>query len=257
LQHYDAHCNEVTHIDFHPSGAFLISTSKDSSIKVWDLTAGNQMYTLHGHEKPTTCVSFSPKGGSFATTSEDALVLLWRTNFDKLLHEKSAKTVQNFEKPGKVKMFGPTPREKYPKASKMQSELYRSKPRRKKPHNGIQQKTTAGKKILVMDSSYDPVTNELSTTLQSIVEQMNLVTQTMGMFEERLSHTESILATLDQRLGNIEASRTIALSDAHLKFIPTESTEPDSSISTIQQNPCQVPVTLPSVAKLLRNEDEC
>ena len=146
LQHYDAHNSEVTHVDFHPSGAFLISTSKDSSVKVWDLTAGNQMYTLHGHEEPTNCASFSPKGDFFTSTSEDALVLVWRTNFDKLLHEQSSKTVQTPRKSGKSKILVPAPRQKHPKPSKVKPEKHLTLSQ----HSG---------QARIMDSSNDAIPN--------------------------------------------------------------------------------------------------
>jgi len=109
LQHYDAHENEITHIDFHPSGNFLISSSKDSSVRVWDLTMGQQLYTIRGHDKSTTCVCFNPAGDHFASTSEDGLVLVWKTNFDKILQSlpKSGRKSEVGE--AQVEMRKPSP----------------------------------------------------------------------------------------------------------------------------------------------------
>ena len=86
---------------------------------------------------------------------------------------------------------------------------------------------------------------------------MNLVTQSLGMFEERLSHTELVLASLNRRLEGIEASRTVALNEPHPMFIPMENTTLDVSRLTIPQDPFKLPVTVASVAKLLQNEEEC
>ena len=50
IQHYDAHPSSVTGISFHPSGNYLLSSSNDSTLKVWDLKMGQILYTLYGHE---------------------------------------------------------------------------------------------------------------------------------------------------------------------------------------------------------------
>jgi WD40 repeat protein len=47
--------------------SFLISTSLDTTIKVWDLREGQLFYTLHGHEGATMAAAFSPAGDYFAT----------------------------------------------------------------------------------------------------------------------------------------------------------------------------------------------
>merc|ERR1719410_349520 len=71
------------------------------------------MYTIHGHEDPTTCVNFSPKGDFFASSSKDALVLVWKSNFDKLIHpeeEEQAPKPQSTRKrkpPSKSPPFQP------------------------------------------------------------------------------------------------------------------------------------------------------
>jgi centriolar protein POC1 len=50
IQHYDAHAGPVTSISFHPSGNYLVSSSDDSTLKIWDLKMGQILYTLYGHQ---------------------------------------------------------------------------------------------------------------------------------------------------------------------------------------------------------------
>jgi len=50
IQHYDAHDDNVTSISFHPSGNYLLSSSLDASLKLWDLQNGQILYTVFGHE---------------------------------------------------------------------------------------------------------------------------------------------------------------------------------------------------------------
>lgn len=85
LQKYAAHTAAVTNLSFHPTGNFLITSSLDTTLKVWDLREGQLFYTLHGHEGATLGVAFSPAGEYFASGGADEQVLVWKTNFDRFL----------------------------------------------------------------------------------------------------------------------------------------------------------------------------
>ncbi|XP_061871895.1 POC1 centriolar protein homolog B isoform X2 [Colius striatus] len=82
LQHYKVHRAGVNCISFHPSGNYLITASTDSTLKILDLLEGRLIYTLHGHKGPVLSVAFSKGGEKFASGGADAQVLLWKTNFD-------------------------------------------------------------------------------------------------------------------------------------------------------------------------------
>ncbi len=38
------------------------------------------MYTLYGHEGPSTGVNFSPCGDYFASAGADSVVMIWKSN---------------------------------------------------------------------------------------------------------------------------------------------------------------------------------
>ncbi len=40
MQHYDAHSDVINKISFHPSGYYLLSSSDDAKLKIWDLRKG-------------------------------------------------------------------------------------------------------------------------------------------------------------------------------------------------------------------------
>ena len=78
------------------SGLYLMSSSEDTTVKIWDLREGQLLYTLRGHEPsssssthgssgkgaPTAC-AFSPGAGTFlASGGADKRVLVWKTNLD-------------------------------------------------------------------------------------------------------------------------------------------------------------------------------
>jgi hypothetical protein len=71
-QHYKAHSAAVTQLAFHPTGSFLLTSSLDTSLRVWDLREGQLLYTLHGHEGATSGVAFSPAGDYFASAGARA-----------------------------------------------------------------------------------------------------------------------------------------------------------------------------------------
>ncbi|XP_010180888.1 PREDICTED: POC1 centriolar protein homolog B [Mesitornis unicolor] len=82
LQHYKVHRAAVNCVSFHPSGNYLITASTDGTLKILDLLEGRLIYTLHGHKGPVLSVAFSKGGEKFASGGADAQVLLWKTNFD-------------------------------------------------------------------------------------------------------------------------------------------------------------------------------
>ncbi|XP_068793059.1 POC1 centriolar protein homolog B isoform X7 [Struthio camelus] len=82
LQHYRVHRAGVNCVSFHPSGNYLVTASTDGTLKILDLLEGRLIYTLHGHKGPVLSVAFSKGGEKFASGGADAQVFLWKTNFD-------------------------------------------------------------------------------------------------------------------------------------------------------------------------------
>eukprot|EP00501_MAST-03F_sp_TOSAG23-6_P000264 GSMAST32.ASY1.ANO1.270.1 assembled CDS len=39
----------VNSVAFHPNGNYLLSTSDDNTVKIWDLREGHVLYTLRSH----------------------------------------------------------------------------------------------------------------------------------------------------------------------------------------------------------------
>ena len=104
IQHYDAHQAPVNGIEFHPSGRYLLSSSKDSTLKIWDLRQGHILYTLYGHEGASTSVGFSPCGDYFTTGGTDSVVMVWKSNLDEneqeFIEDFGAKPVPGEQKSG-------------------------------------------------------------------------------------------------------------------------------------------------------------
>ena len=62
------------------SGYYMLSSSKDGSLKVWDLREGRLLFTLQGHTGAVNCARFSPDGHFFTSGGADQMVMVWKSN---------------------------------------------------------------------------------------------------------------------------------------------------------------------------------
>jgi WD40 repeat protein len=60
-----------------PDGHFLVATSNDRCLYVWDVRTGKQQAVLRGHEYPPNAVAFSHSGDLLASTGWDGTLRLW------------------------------------------------------------------------------------------------------------------------------------------------------------------------------------
>lgn len=92
------HTLPVYSVAFSPDGQTLASSSKDSTIKLWDIRNGQLKTTLTGHSFDITSVAFSPNGQTLASGSSDRTIKLWDVHSGKLKstltkHSGSVKSV--------------------------------------------------------------------------------------------------------------------------------------------------------------------
>lgn len=59
----------------------MLSSSKDCSLKIWDLREGRLLFTLLGHSGPVNAAKFSADGHFFASGGADQLAMIWKSNF--------------------------------------------------------------------------------------------------------------------------------------------------------------------------------
>lgn len=64
----------------------LATSSDDTTIKLWDVTTGECLQTLWGHNSWVHCISFSPNGQILASGSRDQTVKLWDWHTGECLH---------------------------------------------------------------------------------------------------------------------------------------------------------------------------
>jgi len=72
------HKDWVHEADFSPDGQFLISGSKDGTVKVWQVRDGSLIRTLLGHQKAVVTVALSPDGRLLAAGFVRGEIRLWQ-----------------------------------------------------------------------------------------------------------------------------------------------------------------------------------
>ena len=73
----EAHEKSINSVNFSPTGKYIVSGSRDRTIKIWDLTIGILIKTLEGHTDIVNSVKFSPDGSFIASGSRDKTIKIW------------------------------------------------------------------------------------------------------------------------------------------------------------------------------------
>ncbi|XP_012724814.2 POC1 centriolar protein homolog A isoform X1 [Fundulus heteroclitus] len=231
LQHYPVHSGAVNGLSFHPAGNYLITASSDSTAKILDLVEGKLLYTLHGHQGPVTCVAFSRTGGYFSSGGSDEQVLVWKSNFDESIESsngvksqrKSAASSQTRPASSTAHLhFNSHPPLLNSQTAEVAEQLNRQDSQttacahsfsRNGVHSrgahsyahrdatigspstqqtqGLQQPAPQDKGL--SDASDGRIPPSLANTLEHIIGQLDVLTQTVSILEQRLTLTEDKL----------------------------------------------------------------
>ncbi len=77
LSEMKGHVDTVNSLAISPDGRLVVSGSTDTTVRVWDLTAGKQTHCFEGHTGAVKSVAFSPDGKLVASGSEDNTARVW------------------------------------------------------------------------------------------------------------------------------------------------------------------------------------
>lgn len=75
----DRHNGRISEMGFDREGKYLVTGSRDHSVRIWDFNKGKLKRKLLGHRSEVLSVAFSPDGLSVASGSKDGEVRIWPT----------------------------------------------------------------------------------------------------------------------------------------------------------------------------------
>jgi len=103
------HTDGITCVDFDPHGKHFVTGSHDNTLKVWEITGGQEKFTLFGHNDKVTSVAWSPDGNVIVSSSSDRTARVWtqeRGDWDDWRATRlGLGSVTRAEYPGKEKIF--------------------------------------------------------------------------------------------------------------------------------------------------------
>ncbi|OAQ32542.1 WD40 repeat-like protein [Linnemannia elongata AG-77] len=70
----------LTDIAFSPFDKFIVSSSRDRVVRLWDSSSGQLISRLSGHNSRITTCTFSPDGLQIASGDVDGIIRLWEVN---------------------------------------------------------------------------------------------------------------------------------------------------------------------------------
>ncbi|KAL8153319.1 hypothetical protein V2J09_011079 [Rumex salicifolius] len=74
---YQGHSGPVYSASFSPLGDFILSSSSDSTVRIWSTKLNANLVCYKGHNYPVWDVQFSPRGHYFASCSHDRTARVW------------------------------------------------------------------------------------------------------------------------------------------------------------------------------------
>lgn len=197
-------------------------------MKIWDIREGRILYTLQGHEGTVYDGSFTKDGSFFSSAGADQLVMVWKSNFDSYMGTSRpeidwSNNVELVEQCSPVRTDTSNRSRSYGEQSSSTSTLKLSKslstskmidsPSELKVTKTASASATSNQRKATSKSNNN---ENITLTLDHIVGQLDILTRTIQLLDERLTLTEdrvSSLLSAPSKENNKEANNRLNVSD--------------------------------------------
>jgi G protein beta subunit-like protein len=83
---FDGHTNNVTGIGFHCEGKWMVTSSEDGTVKIWDTRTG-QVQRDYQHHSPVNDVVIHPNQGELISCDQAGNVRIWDLGENQCTHQ--------------------------------------------------------------------------------------------------------------------------------------------------------------------------
>ena len=215
IQHYDAHSAPITSLSYHPSGKYLVSSSQDSYIKIWDVFNSKILYTVHGHQGPVNSVSFSRDGDFICSGGADATLMVWKNNLSGAGYPAKSKYPEDEGLSRPVTFMKKTKKKTATSNSNSDDKIkYKIKNAKnttsKNPNmkSGVNMINSVNNSVPLKSNNFAlnesssktiALPPELKVTFEKMISQLDLVSKTIKIFDQRIQNLEGHITTLSNR----------------------------------------------------------
>lgn len=83
---FDGHTNNVTGVAFHCEGKWMVTSSEDGTVKVWDIRSG-ALQRDYSHKSPVNDVVIHPNQGELISCDYSGTIRVWDLGEDRCTHQ--------------------------------------------------------------------------------------------------------------------------------------------------------------------------
>ena len=86
------HLADVTAARYHPNGGYILSASRDTTLRLWSVADATCVRLLLGHTAAVLAVAVTPDGAYAASGSEDCSLRIWHLGSGRCMRTLSSHT---------------------------------------------------------------------------------------------------------------------------------------------------------------------
>lgn len=83
---FEGHTNNITGVAFHCEGKWMVTSSEDNTVRVWDTRSG-AIQRSYNHDHPVNDVVIHPNQGELVSADRGGVIMIWDLGDNKCTHQ--------------------------------------------------------------------------------------------------------------------------------------------------------------------------